>query len=188
MRMSQVSGVAELVRLVVLQGEVRPGERLIEVHLAARFGVSRTTLREALRRLEGEGLLLSDESGGMHVIGLDEEELAATLEVRAALEALAAGLAAQRVRDGQATDAELRELEALADAAPGLEADRHFHRAVAALAGNGPCRHALDHVWDRLVLADRPARTSGGHQALLEPLLAGDADGAEARARRHVLG
>jgi DNA-binding GntR family transcriptional regulator len=188
MRMSQVSGVAELVRLVVLQGEVRPGERLVEARLAERFRGSRAVVREALRRLEGEGLLVADESGGMHVIGLGEQELRETLEVRAALEALAAGLAAQRVRDGQATGADLRELEALAGAGPGLEADRHFHRAVAALSGNGPCRHALDHVWDRLVIADRPASTNGGHGELVGAIANGDPGEAAAQARRHVLG
>jgi DNA-binding GntR family transcriptional regulator len=195
--MSRVSGVAELVRLLVLRGAIAPGERLVEVQLRERLRVDRRTLREALRRLEGEGLLVAGESGGMRVIRLDGEELTATLEVRAALEALSAGLAAGRVRDGRVARGAVAALEALAageDPSAGsrgdaLLADRAFHRGIDALAGNALCRDALNRVWDRLLVAAAPV--AGGppedHREILAAIVAGDAQEASALARRHVV-
>src|SRR3954469_10681440 len=98
--MTRVSGLAEPVRMLLLRGEVAPGERIPEVQRSERFRVARSTLREALRTLEGEGLLVANASGGMRVIALDAEAVGGLLEVRAALEALSAGLAARRVREG----------------------------------------------------------------------------------------
>ena len=186
--------MVELIRLMVLRGELAPGERIIEVQLAERLRVGRSTVREALRRLEGEGLLVADESGGMHVIAMDGRRLESTLRARAALEELSAGLAAGRVRGGGATPAQLRELEALA-APDGVLGDRHFHRAIATLGGNGPSRDALNHLWDRVVLAaahDVPGAAPGPaaaaeHRALVEAIAAADEDEAAALARRHVL-
>jgi DNA-binding GntR family transcriptional regulator len=127
----------------------------------------------------------------MRVVHLDDEELAEALEVRAALEGLAAGLAARRVRSGALAAAGVRELEPLAaaaDADAGVLADRAFHRAAAALAGNRPCQEALGRLWDRLVVArpDRPAG-GGGHGALLDAVATGDEAHAADAARRHAL-
>src|SRR5919199_3259729 len=98
--MSRVSGVAERVRVMILSGEIGLGEPVLDERLLARLGVGRVTLREALRRLEGEGLLVSGHSGAMRVVELDDCVLRETLEARAALEGLSAGLAARRFRDG----------------------------------------------------------------------------------------
>ena len=141
--MSRVSGVAELIRSTLLRGEVEPGGRLIEPKLAQRFGTTRPTVREALRRLEGEGLLVSDDDGGMRLVAFAERELAETLQLRDALEQLSVRLAAE-----SATAYDLARLRALDG-----HADRHFHRAVAALAGNLECVRALDAVWDKVVIA-----------------------------------
>jgi DNA-binding GntR family transcriptional regulator len=196
--MSRISGLAELIRLLLLRGELGLGERLVEVHLAARLRAGRGSLREAMRRLEGEGLLVADDEGGMHVLQLGPAEVAATLELRAALEALSAGLAARRVREGRAPAAVLHELEELAPAAPGATpqdavlADRAFHRAVSALGANRPAHDALNHAWDRLVLAAvhgrwSPRGADAEHRDLLAAILAGDEEHAAAEARRHVL-
>jgi DNA-binding GntR family transcriptional regulator len=202
--MSRVSGVAELIRITILSGEHRPGAGLIEPELAESLRARRSTIREALRRLEGEGLLTADDSGGMRVIRLDERDLVATLELRAALEALTAGLAAERVRQGAAP---ARDVEALrappagggwlrggseTDAA--LLADRQFHRAVAALGANRPARRALEHVWDRIVIAassgvagaERVPADEADHRELVTAIGAGDAAGASEVARRHA--
>jgi DNA-binding GntR family transcriptional regulator len=198
--MSRVSGIGELVRLMILSGELAPSERVIEVRLADQFGIGRAMLREALRRLEGDGLLVADDGGGMHVVRVGPAELEATLQVRAALEALSAELAAARVADGDAAPAALAELERLAAAADdarasgpppaaAVVADRHFHRAVDALGGNHQAREALNRVWDRIVLATIHAGDGfdgPGHGELLAAILAGDAEEAAARARRHA--
>lgn len=76
--LNRVSGLAELIRIVILQGGIAPGELLIEVMLAERFHTSQSTLREALRLLEGRGLLVANESGGMRVVELGPDELADT--------------------------------------------------------------------------------------------------------------
>ena len=80
--MSRVSGVTELVRVMILRGDFGFGGHLVEFQIAERLGVRQTTLREALRRLEGEGLLVADESGGMHVVRIGERDLEATLQLR----------------------------------------------------------------------------------------------------------
>jgi DNA-binding GntR family transcriptional regulator len=203
--MSRVSGLAELVRLMVLRGEVPAGGRLVELHLAEKLRTGRSTIREALRRLEGDGLLVANDSGGMRVVRLDREELAATLQVRSALEALSAGLAARRVRDGELAPATVEELAALADVADAaarggtrdqaVVADRAFHRAVDALAENRPCHAALNRLWDQIVVACRQAMAvppraqlaDREHRELLIAISTGDEDEAAETARRHVL-
>jgi DNA-binding GntR family transcriptional regulator len=202
--MSRVSGASELIRSMILRGEIPAGGRLPEAQIADRLRIGRSTLREGLRRLEGDGLLVANPSGGMRVVRLDDEELEATLHVRAALEALGAGLAAQRVRGGDTAPAALLELRALANAADAAAtgapraavlADRHFHRAVGALAANGPCHEALNRVWDRIVVAasasSAPARRTTPrdheHRGLVAAIAAGAEDEASALARRHVL-
>src|SRR4051794_38935499 len=162
--MSRVSGVAEQVRVMVLTGEIGLGEPIVDERLLARLGVGRGTLREALRRLEGEGMLVSSHSGAMRVVEIDQDALRETLQARAALEALSAGLAARRFSDGDVATGARRTLEALAsaaDAAAGSAgavavamADRNFHRAVDALGANGPGQRALAALWDRLILAE----------------------------------
>jgi len=83
-------------RELILSGELKPGERVSELPLVERLGVSRTPLRAALIRLGEEGLLDPIPTGGFAVRGFDERELYAAIEVRGALEGLAARLAAER--------------------------------------------------------------------------------------------
>src|SRR3954471_7284207 len=99
---------------LVVSGELQPGTRHAELPLAAQLGVSRPTMREALRRLEGEGLARSD-GRPLRVHRMGTDELRGALEMRGALEALLAELAAIRVRDGHVAPAELRRLTTLAD-------------------------------------------------------------------------
>ena len=196
--MSRVEGVVELVRVLLLRGEVGPGGRLVELHLADRFGAGRSTIRQALRRLEGEGLLVADDAGGMRVVALDEAALEEALQVRAGLEELSARLAARAVASGSAPASQLRELERLAAAGgeePTILADRHFHRALAALGANRLARDTLEHVWDRLVLASahavpgarRIAQAGADHGRLVAAILDGDEEEAARVARSHAL-
>ena len=204
-RMSRVSGLVELVRLMILRGEVPAGGRMVELLLAERFRTSRATVREALRQLEGDGLLIANADGGMRVVGLTEDDLIDALRVRAALEELSAGLAAERVGDGRAPADALRRLGALADAADAAArsgaaeaavlADRNLHLALDAVAANEPCHGALVRIWDRIVVATlqtaaraRPSASADrDHRQILAALAAGDANEASTHARRHVL-
>ena len=98
--------VFNTLRQAILKGELAPGERLMEIQLAEKLGVSRTPIREAIRKLELEGLVLMIPRKGAEVARISEKSLKDVLEVRRSLEELAIELACQRM-----TDADLQELE-----------------------------------------------------------------------------
>ncbi|MBC7344236.1 MAG: GntR family transcriptional regulator, partial [Clostridia bacterium] len=100
--------VFETLREAIIEGKLSPGTRLMEAQLAEDMGVSRTPVREAIRKLELEGLVVMVPRKGAYVADMSTKDAAEVFEIRAALEALAAGLAAQRI-----TDEEIEELERL---------------------------------------------------------------------------
>lgn len=98
--------VFESLREAIISGQLRPGERLMEIQLAEEMGVSRTPVREAIRKLELEALVVMIPRKGAYVAGLSLKDIVDVFEIRGALEGLAAELAAERI-----TDNELEELE-----------------------------------------------------------------------------
>jgi len=98
--------VFQALREAIISGELKPGERLMEVQLAEEMGVSRTPVREAIRKLELEGLVVMVPRKGAYVAGLSMKDAADVFEVRQSLEGLAAALAAERI-----TDEEIEALE-----------------------------------------------------------------------------
>lgn len=98
--------VFKTLRQAILKGELEPGERLMEIQLAERLGVSRTPIREAIRKLELEGLVIMTPRKGAKVAKISESNLRDVLEVRRSLEELAIDLACQRMEPE-----ELKELE-----------------------------------------------------------------------------
>jgi DNA-binding GntR family transcriptional regulator len=93
------------IREAIIVGELKPGERLMEVQLAEKMGVSRTPVREAIRKLELEGLVEMLPRKGAHVADLSVKDIMNVLEVRSTLDGLASTLSAERI-----TDEELKEL------------------------------------------------------------------------------
>lgn len=89
--------VFNTLRKAILTGQLKPGERLMEVHLANRLGVSRTPIREAIRKLELEGLVIMIPRRGAEVARITEKSLKDVLEVRRALDALSIELACDRI-------------------------------------------------------------------------------------------
>lgn len=89
--------VFNTLRQAILRGELKPGERLMEIQLANKLGVSRTPIREAIRKLELEGLVLMIPRKGAEVAQITEKSLRDVLEVRRALEELAVQLACKRM-------------------------------------------------------------------------------------------
>lgn len=89
--------VCNTLRRAILLGELKPGERLMEIHLADRLGVSRTPIREAIRKLELEGLVTMVPRKGAEVAQITEKSMNDVLEVRRALDALCAELACDRI-------------------------------------------------------------------------------------------
>jgi DNA-binding GntR family transcriptional regulator len=149
-RVDSVADLAyERIRGYVLGGEVPPGARLGQVELAERLGISRTPVREALRRLAGEGLVDFHSNRGFRVADLGLDAVLRRLEVRAILEPGIAALAAER-RTGQ--DLELMR-EAIADeaeASDGIkahDASRRFHIALARASGNEELVRVIETLW-----------------------------------------
>ena len=95
--------VFNTLRQAILTGELKPGERLMEIHLANRLGVSRTPIREAIRKLELEGLVTMIPRRGAEVAQITEKSLKDVLEVRRALDALSVELACDRIEDEELT-------------------------------------------------------------------------------------
>lgn len=92
--------VFNTLRQAILTGELKPGERLMEIHLADKLGVSRTPIREAIRKLELEGLVTMVPRRGAEVAQITEKSMNDVLEVRRALDALCAELACDRITEG----------------------------------------------------------------------------------------
>ncbi len=98
--------IFDTLREAIIVGELKPGERLMEVQLAQKMGVSRTPVREAIRKLELEGLVEMLPRKGAHIADLSVKDIMDVLEVRATLDGLASSLSASRI-----TDEEIKELK-----------------------------------------------------------------------------
>lgn len=127
--------VFNTLRQAILKGELAPGERLMEIQLADRLGVSRTPIREAIRKLELEGLVLMIPRKGAEVAKISEKSLRDVLEVRRAMEELAIELACQRMSGDDIrnlSDANARFGAAVEGGEPMemAEADEHFHDII----------------------------------------------------------
>ena len=127
--------VFQTLRQAILRGELKPGERLMEIQLANKLGVSRTPIREAIRKLELEGLVLMIPRRGAEVAEITEKSLRDVLEVRGALEELAVDLACERIT--QEDISKLKEAAKLfEETLPGedvteiAEADVKFHDII----------------------------------------------------------
>ena len=106
--------VFNTLRQAIIKGDLKPGERLLEIQLADKLGVSRTPVREAIRKLELEGLVTMVPRRGTTVLGITKKHLKDVLEIRSALEELALELACRRVTSEQYE--ELVRLEGLLEA------------------------------------------------------------------------
>ena len=93
--------VFQNLRQAILKGELEPGERLMEIHLAKRLGVSRTPIREAIRKLELEGLVDMVPRRGAVVASITRKDMRDVLEVRRTLEMLAVEVACERISQGE---------------------------------------------------------------------------------------
>jgi len=100
--------VCETLRTAIIEGILKPGERLMEIQVSEELGVSRTPVREAIRKLELEGFVVMIPRRGTYVSDLSIKDINEVFEVRTALDVLAAGLAAERI-----TDQELEQMERL---------------------------------------------------------------------------
>lgn len=146
--------ITAALRRAIEIGELKPGERLVEKDLCEELGVSRTSLREALRELQAEKLLVAVPRG-LAVAEISEEDAANIYQVRAALEGL---VAAQFVETANALDAEklkvaldrLEHAYRLKDFEEILDAKKDFYDAICLGAKNAVVRDLLDHLGNRI--------------------------------------
>lgn len=133
--------VFKTLRQGILTGELKPGERLMEIHLANKLGVSRTPIREAIRMLELEGLVTMVPRRGAQVAQITEKNLRDVLEVRRALDALAVELACERITAEEKKDLKeacdgFERAAATGDATATTRADVRLHDIIVAATGN----------------------------------------------------
>jgi DNA-binding GntR family transcriptional regulator len=191
---SKTDMVAALIRQLIITGELAAGEQLRQRDLAQRFGVSQTPVREALRRLESEGLVVGDAHRGFTVVEPDDGPVEENFQIRAALESLGASLAARKI-DAAGIDA-LRDLNdrmrALADGDPRYtDLNREFHFTVYEHAGSPLLLSLMRLLWASLHGGPQVSRTHAEsarqHEAIIDALSAGDAAAASARTYQHIM-
>lgn len=179
----------------IISGRIGPGERLRQDHIAEEFGASHVPVREAFRRLEAQGLAISEPRRGVRVAGFDLPEIREVAEMRAALEVLALRHAAPHLTPMVLRDAELatRAGDASRDVRSWELANRRFHRLILEPCAMPRLLAAIDDLHAasaRFLFAafqsTWEARTDHDHRAILSALRHGDVDSACATLARHV--
>lgn len=197
--------VYAILRAAILSHEIEPGVRLLEAELAAQLGVSRAPVREAMRKLEHEGLLESLPRRGATVVTLPEDEIQLIYELRAAIEEEAFARAAVRITEADLEGlrhdlAALHEAYRAGDVDAVTAADRAFHGAVIAVSGltllrrvwanfDGPLRLRIYQLIDAAANPDSAFIESReySHARLLEALEARDPVEAARLVKGHIL-
>ena len=148
--------VFNTLRQAILKGELKPGERLMEIQLANKLGVSRTPVREAIRKLELEGLVLMIPRKGAEIAEITRQDMEDVLEVRTALEELAVKDACDHI-----TDAQLSELKKASnefkkallegkDLVTCADADMHFHDVILSATNNRRLIQMLNNLSEQM--------------------------------------
>ncbi len=188
----------QALRSAITSGQYRPGDHLGEVELASHLGVSRGTVREALRHLQQEGLVTAGNRGMLRVNSLTPREICELFQVRAALEGLAVA-ELTRSSEREAAVGRLREaLSQLADAdgdfAARVEADLGFHLMLCQLAGNSMLVEAWRQLEGRIRVAIMngepgtapPMMSRDRHAPIIDAIEKGDAPAAMAVVDQHM--
>jgi DNA-binding GntR family transcriptional regulator len=192
--------VAAEISKLIMAGEFAGGARLNEAELAARFGISRGPVREALRTIERDGLVVGIANRGVFVRTVDEHAAAEIYDLRAALFSIASWIVA-----GDASAPLLHNLDSLVDTMAGAAAaadletyydgNLEFHGAIVRATGNTRLREQYAgliqelHLFRRrsLVLPGRMVKSNDEHRALLDAIRLGEREHAANLARAHVL-
>ena len=191
--------VFNTLRQAILRGEMEPGERLMEIQLAQKLGVSRTPIREAIRKLELEGLVIMIPRKGAEVAHITEKDMKDVLEVRSTLEELVVELAIKNV-----TDEKIEELKCAnkvfesaivsKDAVNIVEADVKFHDILYSMTNNARLiqiinnlreqmyRYRLEYIKD----ADKRQILMVEHEHILKALTLRHIQEAKMAVREHI--
>jgi len=186
-------------RDAIVSGDLLPTERLVEEDLSRRLGIGRAAVRMALVRLEHDGLVEHERHRGARVRRVTEDEAVEILEVRAALESLAARRAAERataqdVRDLRAILAEMRAHRERGDLMAVSDANAALHRRILEISGHETARRLSATLMSQIVrfqyrtvlLPGRSDRSLREHTAIVQAIAAANGDMAERAMRRHL--
>ena len=201
-RLPQVSGslsesAYRHIHKAIQSGTLKPGTRLREVELTEWFGISRTPIREALKRLESDGLIINEPSQGLVVTKLDLRMVSEIYEIREILEGTAAAFAARHALDGEIAvlrDIVSRELEIKDDAVALVEHNRIFHEALYRSTHNRYLERFLNTLRESMALwvhttlsvPGRSQEALNQHDAIVTAIERRDAPAAEQAAREHI--
>ncbi|MGO9218028.1 MAG: GntR family transcriptional regulator [Streptosporangiaceae bacterium] len=192
---SKTDMVAALIREQIITGELAAGEQLRQRDLAQRFQVSQTPVREAMRRLESEGLVIGDTHRGFTVVEPDDGRVDENFQIRAALESLGASLAARKIdASGLARLEELNDrMRAMTEDDPGYaDLNREFHFTVYEYARSPLLLSLTRLLWASLHGGPKVTRTHAEparqHGAIVAALRAGDPAAAAAGTYQHIMG
>ena len=191
--------VYEELKRQILIGEIAPGTRMMEVELADDMGVSRTPVREAIRKLEKEGLVSIEPRRGAYASDISIKDMVDVMEVRQDLEGMAAGLAAAKATDSEKADLitateEYRNAVESGDVEEIIKWDEAFHKLIVNCSGNKTLVQLISQVQElalrfRYIYYDDFSRFEGQpmeHKEIVEAILSNDAEKARKAADEHI--
>lgn len=193
--------VFESMREAILSGILEPGERLMEIQLAEEMGVSRTPVREAIRKLELENFVVMIPRKGAYVAGVSLKDVADVFEIRSALEGLAAGLAAERITEDELEQMERAlfyragEGEAELDLEQIVKSDTDFHALVYRASRNERLIQILANLREQiqrfratsLAVPGRNKLAIEEHRMIVEALRNHNSEEAQSLAMAHIV-
>lgn len=188
----------EKIREKIITGVYSDGESLTEVKLAKEYGTSRTPIREALRRLEAEGLVITVHNKGSVAHTLTAQEISDVFNIRIRVESMAAYLAAKNITPEKIEElkAVQKALEENSGADNGLQqTDSRFHDIIYEAACSFPVKRVLQGMssnirfvrYESLKNEGRAQQAAAEHAAILDAIVNGDAELAEKLAYQHIL-
>lgn len=191
--------VFNTLRQGILTGVLKPGERLMEIHLANRLGVSRTPIREAIRMLELEGLVTMVPRKGAEVAMISKQDLSDVLEIRRVLDSLATELACKRISDEakeelRQSEKEFVEATRTRDVIKIAEADVKFHDVILMASGNKRLIQMMNNLAERMyryrleyIKDERNhKKLMEEHEEIVRYVLAGNVKSAVEAAKKHI--
>lgn len=194
---SLVDLVTDQIRQAIREGKYQPGDKVLEADVARLFGVSRTPVREALRRLEADGQLKSRPQRGVVVAELAQHQVTELYAFRRDLEGIAARYAARHASEAEIENLHLilaSSRKAFGDLRKLAQINWQLHYAIIAASHNQYLIKTVEHLKDHFALlrsaqymaADRPAMAFDEHAKVLDAIRRRDPGAAEAAARAHL--
>lgn len=191
--------VFNTLRQAILTGELKPGERLMEIHLANRLGVSRTPIREAIRKLELEGLVTMIPRRGAEVAQITEKSLQEVMEVRRAMDALCVELACERITEEALAELkqaceDFEKATATKDPKKIAQADVVLHDIIVQATGNRRLVQLVNNLSEQMYRyrfeyikdESKHQRLIEEHRVIYESILHKDKETASKTAKLHI--